>query len=381
MEHNGIGQLAVHILHECSLMEKECQAKGTAPPTLQAGTSTAFWSEGSKEITAARKKALGLLDRLSALLQGPHGFLHEFVASNWDHGALYAILQSQTLDHMTSSGGLASLSSLSQQSGIPEDKLGRILALLRCRLFETRVASIYLGEALTSKPNDYANGTSGFKQGWGAEMYDWHAQHPEKGDRFCRAMRGVSKSLDPADTLVQGWFERNTASNRTKVVEIGSRYGFASVSLVAKKPELSFEVRCDSQDLLRGGEALVEPESEARIAFTYVPSLFDPLPSDDSSTVLVYVIRNLFWNWTDDSAVELLQTLLPTLRTTPSTQILVTDGVSPSPREFPPYVEIAYRRRDVTTMTMHNVKQRTQAEWLAMFAQVDPALKVRLFQP
>lgn len=28
---------------------------------------------------------------------------------------------------------------------------------------------------------------------WGAEMYDWHAQHPEKGDRFCRAMRGVSK--------------------------------------------------------------------------------------------------------------------------------------------------------------------------------------------
>lgn len=133
MEHNGIGQLAVHILHECSLMEKECQAKGTAPPTLQAGTSTAFWSEGSKEITAARKKALGLLDRLSALLQGPHGFLHEFVASNWDHGALYAILQSQTLDHMTSSGGLASLSSLSQQSGIPEDKLGRILALLRCR--------------------------------------------------------------------------------------------------------------------------------------------------------------------------------------------------------------------------------------------------------
>lgn len=26
-------------------------------------------------------------------------------------------------------------------------------------------------------------------------------------------------------------------------------------------------------------------------------------------------------------------------------------------------------------MTMHNVKQRTQAEWLALFASVDPALK------
>jgi hypothetical protein len=28
---------------------------------------------------------------------------------------------------------------------------------------------------------------------WGAEMYEWHAKHPEKGDRFRRAMRGVSK--------------------------------------------------------------------------------------------------------------------------------------------------------------------------------------------
>ena len=24
------------------------------------------------------------------------------------------------------------------------------------------------------------------------EMYDWHARHPEKGERFRRAMKGVS---------------------------------------------------------------------------------------------------------------------------------------------------------------------------------------------
>lgn len=133
MEHNGIGQLAADILHECSLMEKECQTKGTAPPTLAAGTSTTFWSETSPERTAARIKALGMLDRLTALLQGPHDFLHELVATNWDHGALYTLLQSQTLEHIASSGGRAPLCSLSQRSGIPEDKLIRILALLRCR--------------------------------------------------------------------------------------------------------------------------------------------------------------------------------------------------------------------------------------------------------
>ncbi|KAL8653256.1 MAG: hypothetical protein Q9210_002210 [Variospora velana] len=133
MEHMAIGNLAADILHECSVMDRECQAKNTAPPTLEAGTSTAFWSESSTEITAARTKALGLLDKLGAVLRGPHEFLHEYVASGWDQAALYALLQSRTLEHIASSGGLASLGSLSAKSGIPSDKLVRILALLRCK--------------------------------------------------------------------------------------------------------------------------------------------------------------------------------------------------------------------------------------------------------
>ena len=133
MEHKAIGQLAAEILHECSWMERECGAKNIASPMLEAGTSTAFWSDTLTDITAARTNALGLLDRLSALLRGPHEFLHEFVASNWDHAALYAFLQSQSLEHIASSGGVASLSNLSKISGIPGDKLVRILALLRCK--------------------------------------------------------------------------------------------------------------------------------------------------------------------------------------------------------------------------------------------------------
>jgi hypothetical protein len=185
-------------------------------------------------------------------------------------------------------------------------------------------------------------------------------------------------ALDPADSLIRGWFQRSTPSDYAKVVEIGGRYGFASTSLVGEKPGLSFEVRCESQDFLHRGEALVGPEFKTRIAFTHVASLFDPLPLSDSSGVLVYVIRNVLWNWADESAVWLLQALLPTLRATPSTRILVTDGVSPLPKEFPPHVEIAYRRRDITTMAMHNVKQRTRTEWLGMFALVDPALRVNV---
>lgn len=188
----------------------------------------------------------------------------------------------------------------------------------------------------------------------------------------------MATALDPADPLIRGWVGHNTPSYRTKVVEIGGRYGFGSVSLAKEMPELTFEVWCDSLDFLRRGEALVGPEAKARIAFIHTSSSFDPPTSSNSSSIFVYLIRNVFWNWADDKVVQLLQTLLPTLRATPSTRIVVTDGVSPRAKEFPPHVEIAYRRRDITTMTMHNVKQRTQAEWLQMFALVDPALKVNL---
>jgi hypothetical protein len=189
-------------------------------------------------------------------------------------------------------------------------------------------------------------------------------------------------ALDPADSLLRKHIPSGEiSSGRTDIVEIGGRYGFASISLVKERPNLSFEVRCDSQDFIRRGAALVSPSLKERITFTGVASLTDLSFTNDSNKVFAYVIRNVLWNWTDDDAVKLLQALLPTLKAFPSTRILVTDGVSPVSGQFPPHVEIAYRRRDVTTMTMHNVKQRTQAEWLKLFSRVHPDLKVSLGLP
>jgi hypothetical protein len=137
MEPASIRCLAEKILEECSFIEKACQAKGTVLPTASAaGTSNATLetSDAQPELITSREKALGLLVQLTSLLHGPHDFLHEFVASNWDHGALYVFLQSKTLDHIASSPEQrSSVSRLSRHSGIPEDKLTRILALLRCR--------------------------------------------------------------------------------------------------------------------------------------------------------------------------------------------------------------------------------------------------------
>lgn len=215
---SSIRQLASTILDQCTLMENECHRTETPLPALDAGANTSFWKDTSVNLAKSRTKTLGLLERLTTLVQGPHEYIHEFVAPNWDHGALYAFLRLGLMEHMTSSGGQMTLDDLSEQSGIPKDKLSRIMGLLRCkhfvcmpmedvfeltavpedllrdpdfrawvefqyvfplslnfctfkgfnknfRLFETRVASAHLADALAATPNDYTNGISGFKMG------------------------------------------------------------------------------------------------------------------------------------------------------------------------------------------------------------------------
>jgi hypothetical protein len=192
---------------------------------------------------------------------------------------------------------------------------------------------------------------------------------------FC-VNKNRSVALDPANSLLLEWFTRHAFSKDSKVVEIGGMYGFASVMLAPQVPDLSFEIRCDSETFLSRGKALLAPRATNQVSFTHVDSLLYPPNVDNMSPVSVFMIRNLLWNWADDDAIRLLRSFLPMVRTSSSARILVTDGVSPLPNEFPPHVEIAYRRRDITTMTMHNVKQRSQVEWLDLFGKVDHRMKV-----
>jgi hypothetical protein len=134
-EGTSILELGNLILHECLEMDRQCKKDEIPSPSMLPGTNTTFWSDTASIIAQSRTKAIGLLERLTTLLQGPHDFLHEFVASNWDHGALYTFLQSPILDYLVSTGGCASLFKLAEVSNIPEDKLTRILALLRCKNF------------------------------------------------------------------------------------------------------------------------------------------------------------------------------------------------------------------------------------------------------
>ncbi|KAK4890187.1 hypothetical protein LTR27_011069 [Elasticomyces elasticus] len=363
----------------------------------------------SKDAEDRRQRVLGLIDQLKKLLQDPHEYLHDYVSSNWDHGALYVALQANIFEVVAEEGS-AHITTLSRRSNIPADKLLRILRLLSCQsfveeqdgeifcltdvseclvvdkdfkawvafqLFETRVASAHLSDTLAEIPNGYQDGQSAFRKAWGAEMYEWHAQRPTKAARFRQAMRGVAQTMDPADELLLNWFRLQKVQERLDVVEIGGRYGYASIGLAKAFPNMSAKIRMSDAALMGRGEEELPIKLRSRVTFEHRNDDLDPQPKEDVETGLVaYVIRNVFWNWSDEMAIGLLRTFLPVLEKSRSTVVLVCDGVSPARNSFDPYIEQAFRRRDITMMTMHNARQRSPAEWQSLFTAAGTDLHV-----
>lgn len=181
--------------------------------------------------------------------------------------------------------------------------------------------------------------------------------------------------MDPGNKLLSDYFKQKDCPSRELIVEISGKTGSTSRFLAEEFPELKFQVQDVSQSLLDKGQQSLPEVFKERIAFQQ-HELFKEQETQNLGKTFAYVIKSVLWNMCDSDCVKLLQTFIPILETSPETVILVNDLVSPKSGTFEPHVEKAYRRRDVTLMTMHNAKQRTEEEWLDLFKSVSPHFQV-----
>ena len=155
------------------------------------------------------------------------------------------------------------------------------------------------------------------------------------------------KALDPGNALFYDWFKNNQKQDRTLVVDVEGRN---TAFLADQFPTLSFQTQVDK---------------------------FKPQPTRETDDVLsVYLVRNILWNCSDDDCTKILQTFIPAMEKSPDTVLLINEMMSPGTGAFERHVEKGYRRREVTVMTMHNAKQRTEADWKALFAKASPNFTV-----
>ena len=123
--------LAENILGQVSCLDNLLKQNSISQPCLSTGASTELWSSKSPDIETVRSSILGWTRQLTKLLVGPHEFLHEYVSSNWDHGALYTLLEFNILEKIPLDGKIH-VSLLASQANLPKEKLLSILRLISC---------------------------------------------------------------------------------------------------------------------------------------------------------------------------------------------------------------------------------------------------------
>ena len=123
--------LAEKILGQVSDLNDYLSQESIAQPSLAAGATTDLWSSNSTDIQSARTNIVGFTKQLTTLLAGPHEYLHEYISPNWEHGALYTLLEFDILEKIPLNGS-AHVSKLALQSGLVEKKLLSILRLVSC---------------------------------------------------------------------------------------------------------------------------------------------------------------------------------------------------------------------------------------------------------
>jgi hypothetical protein len=162
---------------------------------------------------------------------------------------------------------------------------------------------------------------------------------------------------------------------RALVVDVSGKDGATSRFLAEILPAFTFEVQEASEPLLDQGYKSLPADLQGKISFKQ-HNLFQQQFDESSSRIFAYIVKAVLRNLCDDDCIKLLRGFIPVLERSPKTVVLVNDLVSPRSGTFAPHVEQAYRRRDVTLMTMHNVKQRTENEWLELLQKGSPHFKV-----
>ncbi len=128
---------------------------------------------------------------------------------------------------------------------------------------------------------------------------------------------------------------------------------------------------------VEGRSASILANQFPEMSFKSQVNRFEPQPiACAKNTTLVYLVRNMFWNHSDAECIKILRAFVPAMRESPGAVLLVNEMLSPAPGTFERNVEKSYRRRDVTVLTMHNAKQRTEDEWRELFVEASPEFEV-----
>jgi len=210
----------------------------------------------------------------------------------------------------------------------------------------------------------------------GATMFEYYEKNPEHAARFAKAMAGVT-TIDRKSSILGDVFPWDTL--RGTVVDVGGGSGHVSIALARRFPHLSFRVQ-DSEKMLAQGRRILAKEDPAVASRIELQQhdFFQP-QQPGGNAVAAFFLRHVFHNWADADSTAILRALVPGLEASPAgTPMLISDRVLPCLGDGTPlHEERAMRRQDIMMLVGLGAKERTRAEWEALFRAADERLELK----
>jgi hypothetical protein len=267
---------------------------------------------------------------------------------------------------------------LAKRVGASPDHLGRTLRFLATRgMFEERDGAFHLTTSASLLRSDsplgmasvvslltdemywlpagrledtVRDGTTAFPDIFGAPLFDYLAEHTDRGAVFHTALDDLSATEHGSIVATYPFPEAGT------VADVGGGKGGLLREVLARNPGLR-GVLFDHESVV-GDHQLDSPELAGR--WTIEPgSFFDIVPEAD-----IYLLKRILHDWNDADCVRILRACRKSMA--PGGRVVVVDTVVPPGNEPHPS-----KLSDLAMMIVFDGKERSEAELEALFAEAD----------
>lgn len=212
-------------------------------------------------------------------------------------------------------------------------------------------------------------------------MYAWLKAEPEKGARFAKAMKGVSR-MDRPTALVSTWIRESATKEAASekggiLIDVGGGSGHVSIALAREYQNWNFQVQDIDRNMFAATSSSVEKDLGERVNFSH-HNFFSPqlVPSNTDTQQYVFPIRQCLHNWADLDCLRFIRSFVPALESNPSIPLLINETIIPERGSISLSEERRMRQIDFAMLMLFNAKQRTEKEWRALFREADARLEV-----
>ncbi|WP_195911174.1 methyltransferase [Streptomyces kaniharaensis] len=205
-------------------------------------------------------------------------------------------------------------------------------------------------QAINSLAHSVRTGCPSFTHLYGTDWWSHLAAHPEQAELFNDAMGGLARRIHAAA------LESCDLTGVTRVVDVGGGHGHLLATILPRYPHMRATL-LDQPSVVVGAKAVLDKAGVADRVDLVGGDFFDGVPPGADA----YLMSMILHDWDDEQCVAVLGTIRRAMA--PNARIMVVESIVPEGN-----VPHDGKLRDVIMMALHPGRERTEAEYAALFA-------------